>query len=123
MNMSLFPIIATAFVGGATVVLFVMRLKHNLAASERRMVIMLERVGLDPAIALSGEPDSIIECMIEGSMKKIRQRCRACSTVNECERWIAGNDDSDNVFCPNVRVFGALRIVCDDVANNHPTLT
>ena len=120
MSMSMFQVIATIFVAGATIFLFVMRRKHRSAASERRMVSMLERVGLDPAIASSGEPDTILECMIEASMKEIRQRCRACTTVNECERWLAGKEDGDNVFCPNAEVFNALKIICDDITNNHP---
>ena len=59
------------------------------AASERRMVGMLERVGLDPAIAEISDPDTIVEFSIKAVMEEIRQRCRACPNVNVCERWLA----------------------------------
>jgi hypothetical protein len=86
------------------------------AASEQRMVGMLEHVGLDPAIAEISDPDTIMEYAIETAMKAVRQRCRQCPTVNLCERWLAGNEDCDNGFCPNARVFNELKIICDDVA-------
>jgi len=90
-------------------------------ASERRMVGMLERVGLDSAIASSIESDTIIKCVIKTSMQEIRKQCRACSTVDECERWLAAKEDGDNAFCPNAEAFEALRVICDDIANNHHT--
>ncbi len=116
MNISVFQITTVIFVVGATIALFVMRQKYMAAASERRMLSMLERVGLDPAIASSGEPDTIMEWLIEATMKEVRQRCRACTTVKECERWLAGNKDSDNDFCPNARVFDELKTICDAAA-------
>jgi len=80
------------------------------------MMSMLERVGLDPAIALAGEPDSVLECVIAASMKQIRQRCRACMTEDVCERWLAGDEHGDNDFCPNAKVFDALKVICSDDA-------
>ena len=122
MNTSLFQVIATLFIVGASITVFVARQKYMAASSERRMLSMLDRVGLDPAIASSGEPDTIFDCMIETTMKEVRQRCRACSTVNECERWLAGNEESDNVFCPNAKVFKALKIIRDDITNDEHTV-
>lgn len=121
MNMSLFQVVATLFIVGATITLFVARQKYMATASGRRMMSMLERVGLDPTIALSDVPDSVLESVIEVAIREARQRCRACSTIDECERWLAGNEDGDNVFCLNARVFNALKTVCDDIANNQYT--
>ena len=39
-----------------------------------------------------GDPDTIFECMIAATMKEVRQRCRACSTVVDCERWLAADE-------------------------------
>jgi hypothetical protein len=121
MNISVLHITTAILVVGATVALFMMRQKHMAAASERRMISMMERIGLDPAIASGGEPGSVLECVIEASMKEIRKRCQACSTVDECKRWLAGKEAGDNTFCPNAEVFKALKIICDDIANNHHT--
>ena len=112
MSMSLFQIFATLLAVGATIVLFVVIRKYNAASSEWRMVSMLERVGLDPTIASSGEPATILEYMIEASMKEIRRRCRACSTVGECEPWLAAGERRGNDFCPNAKVFEALKVIC-----------
>jgi hypothetical protein len=91
------------------------------AASERHMINMMERVGLDPAIATGGEAASVMEHVIEASMIEIRERCQACSAVDVCERWLVAKEDGDNVFCPNAEVFKALKTICDDIANNHHT--
>jgi hypothetical protein len=120
MNVSVLHTTAILVIG-ATVALFMMRQKHMAAAPERRMISMMERVGLDPSIASSGEANSVLESVIETSMKEIRKRCRACSTVDECKRWLAGKEDGDNVFCPNAEVFMALKIIRNDVAHNHHT--
>ena len=80
------------------------------------MVSMLEHVGLDAAIAERGDSDTIVGFAIETAMKKIRQRCRACSTIDLCERWLAGNEDGDNGFCPNAGAFNELKMICGPVA-------
>lgn len=79
------------------------------AASLRRMAGMLECVGLDPAIAESRDPDTIMEFAIEQAMKTVRRRCRVCPAVSLCERWLAGDEVCDNAFCPNARVFNELK--------------
>jgi len=101
MNMSLFQIIAALFMLSAAIALVVTFRRYKAAASERRMSNMLECVGLDPAIASSGDNAAI--------MKEIRQRCRTCATEGICERWLAGDVDGENFFCPNAKVFDALR--------------
>ena len=101
MNMSLFQIIAAILMVGATIALVVSFWKYKRAASERRMLSMLEHVGLDPAIASSGDTKFI--------MREIRRRCRTCAAEDVCERWLANDQDDDNVFCPNAEVIDALR--------------
>jgi hypothetical protein len=65
------------------------------------MRMMLESVGLNPEIAMSGEIPTI--------MKEVRQRCQHCATEDVCERWLKGNEEGDNAFCPNANVFEALK--------------
>lgn len=101
MNISLFQIIAAVVMVGLAVALVVAFGRFMAAASERRMMRMLERVGLDPAIISSGDKEAI--------MKGIRSRCRSCSTEGVCERWLAGEEAGENVFCPNAKVFEALK--------------
>ena len=101
MNMSLFQIIAAIFMVSTAIALVVTFRKYKDAASERRMVSMLEHVGLDPAVASSADTEAI--------MQEIRRRCRTCATEDVCERWLADDEDSDNVFCPNAKVLDALQ--------------
>ncbi len=101
MNMSMFQIFAAiVMVGMACALVFAIRW-YMAAASERRMVSMLERVGLDHAIASSGDTQAI--------MKEIRQRCRTCNSENVCERWLAGEESGANEFCPNRTVFVSMK--------------
>jgi hypothetical protein len=83
----------------------------EMSAAERRMLTMLECVGLDPSIAMPVQRDTVLECVIDASMKVARQRCRDCMTVNLCERWLAGDQCGDNDFCPNAKVFDELKII------------
>jgi hypothetical protein len=112
MTITAFQITAVIFVVGATIALFITKQRYMAAAAERRMMSMLESVGLDPAIARSGEPDSVLKCVIEASIKEIRQRCRACTSKDECERWLGSDEQGDNDFCPKARVFDALKEIC-----------
>ncbi len=121
MNILGLQITTAMLVVGATVALFMVRQNHKAAMSERRMISMMERVGLHSAIVFSGESGSVLEYVIGASMKKIRKRCQACSIVDKCERWLAGKEDGDNVICPNANEFDALKIACDDVSNNRHT--
>ena len=83
-------------------VLIVLGFRSYLAnGSERRMRSMLESVGLDPAIAASNEMPTI--------MREVRQRCRTCNAEGVCERWLEGREKGSNDFCPNAKVFEALR--------------
>ena len=101
MNMSLFQIVAAIIMVSTTIVLVVSFQKYKRAASERRMVSMLEHCGLDLAVASSGDNKTIV--------KEIRQRCRTCASEDVCERWLAEDEDDNNDFCPNARVIDELR--------------
>jgi hypothetical protein len=108
MNMSLFQIIAAIFMLGAAIALIAVFRKYKAAASERRMLGMLECAGLVPDIASGVDNESI--------MKEIRQRCSTCANEDVCERWLAGGNDGDNFFCPNAKVFDELKRTVDAVS-------
>jgi len=101
MTVSLVQIIAAIAMIGVAVALVILYRKYLAANSERRMRTMLESVGLDPAIAASGEIPTI--------MKEVRQRCQSCGSEDVCERWLAENKEGDNAFCPNSKVFEILK--------------
>ena len=69
--------------------------------SERRMLSMLDSLGLDSAIATDPEFTTV--------MGEVRQRCRHCTAEDVCERWLRGDEEGDNAFCPNARVFNTLQ--------------
>ena len=74
--------------------------RYRIASSERRMLGMLSRIGLDPTIVSSGDIGTI--------MSEVRSRCRQCAAEGQCERWLRGEETGDNSFCPNHRVFEIL---------------
>jgi hypothetical protein len=76
-------------------------LKYKANSSERRMMQMLQRTGLDPAIATGGNTEAII--------KEVRRRCRRCESEGPCERWLEGLEKGENDFCPNAEVFEELK--------------
>ncbi len=75
-------------------------LRYKDAHSERRMVRMLIRLGLDPELASSGDTEAI--------MVAVRKRCRECQAEDLCERWLDFEISGDNRFCPNAEVFRRL---------------
>ncbi len=101
MNVSVMQMIAAAaMVGVAAILIFAYR-KFLAVNSERRLRAMLESVGLDPAIASNGDTEAV--------MSAVRRRCRSCASEAVCERWLAGDEQGDNAFCPNSRLFAMLR--------------
>jgi hypothetical protein len=75
--------------------------KYQSRTSERRRLAMLEALGLDPAIATSGDMPAI--------MRDVRKRCEHCQSEALCERWLRGEETGGNEFCPNAKVFEILR--------------
>ena len=66
-----------------------------------RLQRMLEALGLDPALASSGDLETI--------MGEVKQRCSACQAGSACDSWLAGARHGDREFCPNARVLDILR--------------
>jgi len=96
--MQLFGVIAML----AVTVALVFAYRNYLAVnSERRMLSMIESIGLDPAIASSSDLETI--------MGEVRKRCRSCTSEDVCERWLTCNEKGDNDFCPNAKVFEVLQ--------------
>jgi hypothetical protein len=96
--MQLFSVIAML----AVTVALVFAYRNYLAVnSERRMLSMIESIGLDPAIASSSDLETI--------MSEVRQRCRSCTSEDVCERWLTCNEKGDNDFCPNAEAFEVLQ--------------
>jgi hypothetical protein len=75
-------------------------LRYKAAQSERRLAEMLRRVGLDPDILENEDTAAVVSA--------IRRRCRRCQTEDVCERWLAGEVEGGNTFCPNRTVFEEL---------------
>ena len=72
------------------------------AASARRMVAMMKRVGLDPETVMLGGPRTM------AIRQDARRRCKRCPREELCERWLARTVEGDNDFCPNARAFRVL---------------
>jgi hypothetical protein len=101
MNLSLIQIFSvTAMVVVTFVLIFAYR-SYLAANSERRMLSMIESIGLDPAIASSSDLDTI--------MSEVRKRCRSCTSEDVCERWLTCSEKDDNDFCPNSKAFEVLQ--------------
>ena len=86
---------------GAAIAFVILFRRYLAAKSEQRLQSMLEAVGLDPELASGSDIPTI--------MTEVRQRCRNCNSESLCERWLAGEAQGDNLFCPNHKVFEALK--------------
>jgi|TARA_B100000315_G_scaffold200794_1_gene193093 hypothetical protein len=87
---------------------FVGLFSHMRSGSARRMMRMMERFGLDPRIAMRTYPQTLAYPQTEAAMKQARRRCRGCKCEGLCERWLAGEVERDNSFCPNAETFITL---------------
>ncbi len=85
-----------------TAVLFLWFQRSLAAGSARRMTRMLKRVGLDPYIITLGNPKT------KAIMKEARRRCGNCRVEDFCNRWLTGDCEGGNAFCPNAGVFHHL---------------
>ena len=93
-------IIAIVLVLVAAVLVFWF-VKYKRSSSESRMQQMMQQAGLDPALIKQGDTQSIIA--------EIRRQCRKCESEALCERWLAGQEEGPNVFCPNARIFEEIK--------------
>lgn len=101
MNMSVIQLFAAVVMVGVAIGLVFAIRRYLATQSERRMRTMLIKIGLDPTVVESGDSATI--------MREVRQRCRSCTTEDVCERWLAGEETGDNVFCPNAAVFESMK--------------
>jgi len=91
--------IAVIMVGVAAALVVWLR-SSMAAASAKRMMAMIKRVGLDP-----GTLGSLRNVAI---LKIVRRRCIRCPREALCERWLAGEVEGGNTFCPNAQTFRTL---------------
>ena len=108
MDITLTQTIAAIAMVGLALALIIGYRAYLARNSERRMRSMIDSVGLDPDIASSGDLKTV--------MGEARQRCKACTAEDVCERWLRGDEEGDNAFCPNKRVFEILNKYKDGVA-------
>ena len=101
MNPEKFYIVVAVLMVAVSVFVVMLIREYMVTASERRMMRMLTRVGLDPEIATLRDAEAI--------MKEVRRRCQKCYKKKLCENWLAGEVKGDNSFCPNARVFDRLQ--------------
>ncbi len=101
MGLSLMQIFSVSAMLIVTFVLIFAYRSYLVENSERRMLSMIESIGLDPAIAWSSDLEMI--------MGQVRQRCRSCTSEDVCERWLTCNEKDDNDFCPNAKAFSVLK--------------
>ncbi len=100
MDTTLGQFIAAIVMVGLGIVLVIAYRAYLARNSERRMLSMIDSLGLDKEIATNAELGTV--------MGEIRQRCRGCAAEDVCERWLRGDEEGDNAFCPNARVFEIL---------------
>ncbi len=83
--------------------ILVVRFRSMLASkSKSRMYRMMASLGVDPKRFADSQEDTGID------MKVIRSRCNMCPCEDVCERWLAGEVEGDNGFCPNANVFDGV---------------
>ena len=102
MNMTLSNMgIAILFVVVAAALIVWFRAKLE-SSSLNRMNRMMTTFGLDPNKIASSDAGAGLD------MQAVRSRCRMCPAEDLCERWLAGEVDGDNGFCPNAKIFGGV---------------
>jgi hypothetical protein len=93
--------IAILFVAVAAFLIMWLRYKFKMD-SFSRMYRMMARIGVYPGKFSGSESESGLD------MQAVRSRCRMCPAEDACERWLAGEIDGDNGFCPNAKVFDGV---------------
>ncbi len=87
---------------GVAVSLLVWLRSNMAAASARRMLAMMTRVGVDPG------PATFRGVRASAIRKVMLRRCKRCPREGLCERWLAGEVEGGNSFCPNAQTFRTL---------------
>ena len=102
MNPSIFQIEIAVLMVAVSIGLFMWLQGSMTAESIGRMARMITRSGLDPELAARRDRQTV------SLMNVARQRCARCPSEDRCERWLAGELEGGNTFCPNARVFDEL---------------
>ncbi len=102
MDPSILKIEIAVLMVAASIALLVWLQGSMTAASIGRMMRMIARIGLDPGIAARRDRQTV------NLMKGVQERCARCPREDHCERWLAGELEGGNAFCPNARVFEEL---------------
>lgn len=100
MNPTWVEIGVAAFMAAVSISLVVWFGRDLAAVSGGRMTRMLARIGVDPRASGRGDTGT--------TMREARRRCRGCRSEALCDRWLAGEAEGDNGFCPNAQVFRRL---------------
>src|SRR3970040_1694461 len=100
MNPALVEIGVAISMVAVSVALVVWFSRYVATASDRRMMHMLTRAGVDPEVARHGDTEAVLE--------DVRRRCGRCRFEGLCDRWLAGKVEGDNSFCPNAQIFRTL---------------
>ena len=87
---------------GVAVATIVWLQSSQAAASARRMMGMMTRVGLNRGTVTLGDARTM------AIIKEARRRCRRCPREGLCDRWLAGEVEGGNTFCPNAQTFDIL---------------
>jgi hypothetical protein len=98
----MFEISVATILVAVNVAIFVWFRRSKAAASARRMMRMMVRVGLVPGIVAHRDPQT------EAIMKETRRRCGRCRLEDFCDRWLAGKAEGGSAFCPNAETFRML---------------
>ena len=77
-------------------------LRFKAGGSEKRMTRMMKRKGLDVDTTRLDDP------VLKDIIRNVRARCRKCQSEDYCERWLSGEVEGENTFCPNANVFRQL---------------
>ncbi len=102
MDQTLFDLTVAFIVVTVVAVLFGWFRRTETTASTRRMISMMLRARVDHRIPAHTNPNMM------AIMKSARCRCARCPREDYCERWLAGEVEGPNTFCPNASVFQSL---------------
>lgn len=108
MNPTLFETGMAIFMVAFIVALVVWFFRHAAAASEKRLMHMLTRAGVDLEFSRHDDTWAILQVA--------RVRCSGCRFEDLCDRRLAANVEGDNSFCPNAQIFRILKRITRRIA-------
>lgn len=74
--------------------------RYHVVQARSRLYRMMVRVGA----RVHPSDDATIGAI----RSEMYHRCRRCRAEAKCERWLAGREEGDNAFCPNVSLLQVL---------------